>query len=136
MLIPCETEVKLQFVLKNLILIAVSLTKTTKKGLELKQHVVTEVRSCVEKYNTILLFSVDNMRSDKLTKLRIEWRDSRFFLGKNKVIALALGKTPESEIANGISQLSSELKGEVGLLFTNESKKTVRLSCNKFCENT
>lgn len=67
------------------------------------------------------------MRSDKLTKLRIEWRDSRFFLGKNKVIALALGKTPEAEIADGISQLSSELKGEVGLLFTNESKKTVSL---------
>lgn len=109
--------------------VAVSLTKTSKKGLALKQHVVEDVRGCVEKYARIFLLSVHNMRNNKLKNLRAEWTDSRFFFGKNKVIALAFGQSPENEVIEGLHKLSAALKGQCGLLFTNRSKKEV---CNSF----
>ncbi|XP_043256928.1 mRNA turnover protein 4 homolog [Colletes gigas] len=103
----------------------ISLTKTSKKGLALKQHIVEDVRSCVERYHRIFIISVHNMRNNKLKDLRAEWKDSRFFFGKNKVIALALGKSKENEISDGLHKLSEALKGQCGLLFTNRTKKEV-----------
>lgn len=58
--------------------ISVSLTKTKKKGLMVKQQLVDEIRRCVEDYNRIFLFSVQNMRNAKLKDLRTEWRHSRY----------------------------------------------------------
>ncbi|XP_076752351.1 ribosomal protein LP0-like [Xylocopa sonorina] len=112
----------------------ISLTKTSKKGLVLKQQIVQDVRNCVEKYANIFLLSVHNMRNSKLKDIRAEWKDSRFFFGKNKVIALALGKSPENEIAEGICKLSSALRGQCGLLFTNRSKKEVLRSMDEYQE--
>ncbi|XP_017790032.1 PREDICTED: mRNA turnover protein 4 homolog [Habropoda laboriosa] len=103
----------------------ISLTKTSKKGLVLKQQIVEDVRNCVEKYSRIFLLSVHNMRNNKLKYLRAEWKDSRFFFGKNKVIAFALGKSSENEITEGLHNLSMTLRGQCGLLFTNRSKKKV-----------
>lgn len=103
----------------------ISLTKTSKKGLALKQHIVEDVRACVDKYERIFLITVRNMRNNKLKDLRGEWTDSRFMFGKNKIIALAFGKSAEDEIADGICKLSQELKGQCGLLFTNRTKKQV-----------
>lgn len=68
------------------------------------------------------------MRNNKLKDLRSEWKDSRFFFGKNKVIALAFGKLPETEVTEGLHKLSLELRGQCGLLFTNRSKKEVYIS--------
>ena len=93
--------------------------------MELKQQIIQDVRTCAEKYKTIVLFSVENMRNNKLQDLRVEWRGSRFFFGKNKIVALALGKTPETEIIDGVSQLTSHLQGQCALFFTNENKKKV-----------
>jgi hypothetical protein len=107
--------------------IAVSLTKTNKKGLALKQHIIEDVRACVEKYSTVFLFSVHNMRNNKLKEIKTQWTGSRFFFGKNKIVALAFGKTPETEITDGISELSAKLSGQCGLFFTNENKNKVRL---------
>ncbi|KAK1126592.1 hypothetical protein K0M31_004221 [Melipona bicolor] len=103
----------------------ISLTKTTKKGLVLKQQIVEDVRNCVKKYARIFLLSVRNMRNDKLKNIRSEWKDSRFFFGKNKVIALGLGRSLETEVANNLHKLSLALRGQCGLLFTNRSKKEV-----------
>ncbi|XP_076247434.1 ribosomal protein LP0-like [Calliopsis andreniformis] len=103
----------------------ISLTKTSKKGLALKQQIIEDVRNCVEKYDRIFLISVHNMRNSKLKDVRGDWKDSRFFFGKNKVIALAFGKSPENETAEGLYKLSAALKGQCGLLFTNRSKKEV-----------
>lgn len=91
----------------------------------LKSHIIEDVKSCVEKYERIFVFSVHNMRNNKLKNLRDDWTDSRFFFGKNKVVSLGLGKTPETEISDGICKLSNALKGQCGLLFTNKSKKNI-----------
>lgn len=56
----------------------VSLTQTKKKGLGGKQQLVDDVRSCAEKYSNIFLFSVQNMRNNKLKSIRNEWKDSRY----------------------------------------------------------
>jgi len=103
----------------------VSLTKTKKKGLMVKQQLVDEIRRCVEDYNRIFLFSVQNMRNAKLKDLRTEWRHSRFFFGKNKVMALGLGKTKQTETQDKLHKLAKHLIGQCGLLFTNKESDEV-----------
>lgn len=109
-----------------------SLTKTSKKGLALKQQIIEDVRNCVDKYARIFLISVHNMRNNKLKDLRTLWTDSRFFFGKNKVISLAFGKSSENEVVQGLHKLSEMLKGQCGLLFTNRSKTEVCACLSKY----
>lgn len=101
------------------------MTKTSKKGLVLKQQIVEDIRKCASKYQNIFLFSVQNMRNSKLKDVRGEWKDSRFFFGKNKIMALGLGKSPEDEVQDGLHKLSAALKGQRGLLFTDRAKDEV-----------
>ncbi|EDO30123.1 predicted protein [Nematostella vectensis] len=103
----------------------VSLTRTKKKGLELKSGLVKEVQECVDEYAFVYVFSVENMRNSKLKDAREKWKQSRFFFGKNKVMAIALGKTPEDEYKENLCEVSKRLKGQCGLLFTNQSKDDV-----------
>eukprot|EP00124_Ichthyophonus_hoferi_P003218 Ihof_evm2s266 gene=Ihof_evmTU2s266 len=102
-----------------------NLTETKKKGNVLKTGLVDEIRKCVEEYAFIYVFSVRNMRNTKLKDIRTEWRHSRFFMGKNKVMAVALGRTPEEEVAADLHKVSKKLVGNVGLLFTNSTKEEV-----------
>ncbi|KAJ2947770.1 hypothetical protein O0L34_g9550 [Tuta absoluta] len=97
----------------------ISLTQTNKKGLLLKQKTIEEIRKSLSKYEHIFLFTVDNMRNIKLKDLRNEWKDSRFFFGKNKVMAVALGRTKSDEVEDQLNLLSKRLKGQCGLVMTN-----------------
>lgn len=81
----------------------VSLTQTNKKGLLLKQKTIEEIRKSLSKYEHVFLFTVDNMRNTKLKDLRSEWKDSRFFFGKNKVMAIALGKSKTDEVEDQLN---------------------------------
>lgn len=103
----------------------VSLTQTKKKGLEFKQKIIEDVQTCCDKYKHIFLFSVHNMRNTHLKEVRQSWSGSRFYFGKNKVMALALGRTQEDEYKDNLHKLSNQLRGQSGLLFTNKSKKEV-----------
>lgn len=103
----------------------ISLTQTRKKGLEFKQNLVEEIRKCVDLYARVFVFSSQHIKTDKLKEMRIEWGHSRFFLGKNKVMALALGRTPEEELQDNLHKLSQRLVGQCGLLFTNATKQEV-----------
>ena len=49
----------------------------------------------------------------------------RFFLGKNRVIAIALGRTKESESRENLHEVSKRLKGQCGILFTDKPKEEV-----------
>ena len=40
-------------------------------------------------------------------------------------MAIALGKSPESEMMDNLHKMSAKLENEVGLLFTNKSKDYV-----------
>ena len=50
----------------------------------------------------------------------------RFFFGKNRVMAKALGETQEQEYHNNLSTLAQKLTGNVGLLFSNEAPEKVK----------
>ncbi|XP_030078283.1 mRNA turnover protein 4 homolog [Microcaecilia unicolor] len=103
----------------------VTLTKTTKKGLEVKQNLIEELRKCVDTYKYLFVLSIENMRNNKLKEVRNAWKHSRIFFGKNKVMMVALGKSPADEYKDNLHKLSKCLRGEVGLLFTNRTKEEV-----------
>jgi len=104
----------------------VSLTNTRKRPFaETKQSLINEVRECVDNYSRIFVFSVQNMRNSKLKDIRQDWKHSRFFFGKNKVMAIALGKSVEDEYKDDLHKLSDRLYGQCGLLFTNQTKDEV-----------
>nr|XP_054756985.1 mRNA turnover protein 4 homolog [Lytechinus pictus] len=112
----------------------ISLTRTKKKGLETKQSLIEEVRDSVDKYARIVVFSVENMRNSKIKDVRNNWKHSRFFFGKNKVMMVALGKTPEEEYRDNLHRVSKLLIGNVGLLFTNQTKEEVVEYFEEFVE--
>ncbi|KAG7478423.1 hypothetical protein MATL_G00080630 [Megalops atlanticus] len=112
----------------------VSLTKTTKKGLETKQNLIEELRKCVDTYRYLFIFSVANMRNNKIKDVRAAWKHSRFFFGKNKVMMIALGKGPTDEYKDNLHKISKFLRGEVGLLFTNKTKDEVQEYFSSFKE--
>ncbi|XP_026077517.1 mRNA turnover protein 4 homolog [Carassius auratus] len=112
----------------------VSLTKTTKKGLEAKQNLIEELRKCADIYRYVFVFSVENMRNNKLKDIRTAWKHSRFFFGKNKVMMIALGKGPTDEYKDNLHKVSKFLRGEVGVLFTNKTKDEVQEYFSNFKE--
>lgn len=57
----------------------VSLTKTAKKGLKAKQHLVEEIRNSIDKYKFIYVFTTPNMRNSQLKSIRADMKsDSRY----------------------------------------------------------
>ncbi|KAG0169839.1 mRNA turnover 4 [Apophysomyces sp. BC1034] len=105
----------------------VSLTKTDKKGREGKEKLMEEIHQCVDNYSYIWVFSVKDMRNTFLKEVRNEFKsNSRFFMGKNRVMAKALGNTPEEEYKEGLAKIAQQLNNEVGLLFTDKSPEEVQ----------
>jgi mRNA turnover protein 4 len=50
---------------------------------------------------------------------------TRIFLGKNKLMQIALGRTPEDEYADNLRHISSKIADSVGILCTSRSKQEV-----------
>ncbi|KAF4181500.1 hypothetical protein CNMCM7927_000573 [Aspergillus lentulus] len=101
-------------------------SKVTKKShKEQTRRLYANIRECVENYDHLFVFSVDNMRNTYLKDVRTEFADSRLFFGKTKVMAVALGHNPETEAAPNLHKLSSYLTGAVGLLFTSRDPESV-----------
>ncbi|ERN10190.1 hypothetical protein AMTR_s01696p00006390, partial [Amborella trichopoda] len=50
----------------------------------------------------------------------------RFFLGSNKVMQIALGRTAADEVKEGIHEVSKFLQGNTGLVCTNLPKDKVQ----------
>ena len=102
----------------------VSLTKVKKKGREGKEDLVTKVHEGISEYKNSYVISFQNIRAGPFKMLAHKMRDhSKFFLGKNKVMQVALGKTPEDEPADNSHLLSKYLHGQVCLLLSNKSPK-------------
>lgn len=122
------------------------MTKVDKKGKELTIKLFNNVRESLDHYQHCFVFSVQNMRNTYLKDVRSEFADSRFvspypnrkiqekkflirncriFFGKTKVMAKALGTSPEDEYQPSTHLLSKYLVGNVGLLFTNREPVAV-----------
>ncbi|KAL7119503.1 hypothetical protein ACP275_02G066700 [Erythranthe tilingii] len=104
----------------------VTLSKTKKKGREHKETVVNSIRDAAEKFDSVYVFSFENMRNLKFKEFRDRLKSSsRFFLGSNKVMQVALGKTAADEIKSGLHKISKVLHGDSGLCFTSLPKEEV-----------
>ena len=53
------------------------------------------------------------------------FRDSKIFMGKNKILQISLGKGVEDEYADGLHEVSKLISGSVGLLATSRPKSEV-----------
>ncbi|KAL5724378.1 hypothetical protein ACHQM5_007649 [Ranunculus cassubicifolius] len=85
----------------------VTLSKTKKKGREHKEVIVNSIRDAVENYNSIYVFSYQNMRNLKFIMINIyDLRHFEFFLGSNKVMQISLGRSVSDEIRPGIHKVS------------------------------
>ena len=65
------------------------------------------------------------MRNNKLKTVREHWSHSKIFIGKNRVLAKALGNSEEEEYSDNLHLVSRCLKNECGLLATNQSHEDV-----------
>lgn len=105
-----------------------------KPSKERSQTLYQAVHDAIDKYQHIFVFSVENMRNTYLKDIRQALSDSRLFYGKTKVMAKALGSTEEDEHAPGLRKLSKHLKGNVGLLCTNQSPTEVTQYFDEFVQ--
>ncbi len=87
-------------------IILVSLTQTDAKGKELKNRLIEKVRAAADTYKYIYVVKYVNMRTTHFKDVRQDWKDSRFFLGKNKVMQLALGRNEEENYKENAHELS------------------------------
>mmetsp|Transcript_27708 Transcript_27708/g.77616 ORF Transcript_27708/g.77616 Transcript_27708/m.77616 type:complete len:225 (-) Transcript_27708:178-852(-) len=102
----------------------VHLTQTTKRSTrDHKSAYIQQVRDAIDAHDQLYVFTYENMRSTMLKDIRMHFRDkdSRILLGKNKLLQIALGKTPEDEYGDNLRHVSKWIKGSVGLLFTTAS---------------
>jgi mRNA turnover protein 4 len=98
----------------------VSLTKVAKRvGDDKKQQIVEKVHKYLDEYAYCYVFDYKNMTSMPMQSLRQYWNEAKFVIGKNKVLQLALGRTEDDSYKMNSYQLSSYLKGNCGLFFTN-----------------
>ena len=105
----------------------ITLAKTKKKvGLGSKQALVDKIRQAVDRYPRCFVFSIENNRNNHLKSLREEWKGkAAFFMGKNRVMALALGKSEAEEVSDGLHRVAKMLRNQRGLLFADESEEAV-----------
>lgn len=101
-----------------------SLNKTEKKGRAAKARLIEQIRAVVAEYPHAYLFRVRNMRNVLFKTLRTQ-TNGRFFVGKNKVMAVALGRDEASECIPGGAQLAQNLRGDVGLLLSRETPEAL-----------
>ena len=119
----------------------VTLTKTSKKGgLEFKQGLVQRIRESVDTYSNLYVFSVDNMRNNHFKAVREAWKNENrratFFMCKNRVMALALGREEAEEYNDNLHKVSKLLRGpNRGLMLTNEGMLNSRELVIGFLKN-
>ena len=92
----------------------VALTKTKKAGRAIKDRLLSSIRDCLSLYSSLYVLEFHSPRNSRLKDLREEWGASRFFLGKNRVMQTALGRTPSDEQLPGLSSLSPYITGQRG----------------------
>ncbi|GAB4857048.1 hypothetical protein Ancab_014959 [Ancistrocladus abbreviatus] len=111
----------------------VTLTKTKKKGREHKEVIVNAIKDALDRYTFVYVFSFENMRNLKFKEFREQLKStSRFFLGSNKVMQIALGRSNADEIKPGIHKVSKLLRGNSGLFLTNMAKDEVQRLFNEY----
>jgi len=98
------------------------------RGLELKQELVKKIRSRLDSCSHLFVLRLYNERNDKLQAVRAHFptsESSYFFFGKNRVMSLALGRTPATEYLPSLAKITPHLVGKMGLMLTNRSRQEI-----------
>lgn len=103
----------------------ITLTKVKKRGRDGRTELIDKVRAAVDEHAFLYVLKFDALRSVGFNDVRREWRESSLFLGKNKLMALALGRTPEDEVHDNARRVSARLIGDAALLATSRPRKDV-----------
>lgn len=135
----CDTAHNFSYIC---IISTVALTQTSKKTREHKSNIIRDVRETIDDHDAVYLFSYENMRSSKFKKIRMDFRQpdmdgkrSRVFLGKNKLMQIALGRTLEDEYSENLRLVSKKIIGNVGLLMTSKPDSEVEEYFASFAED-
>jgi mRNA turnover protein 4 len=104
----------------------IALTKTKKKPKDAKDKLIEEIRDSSGKFSRLFLLAMENERNAFLQEIRQKLRPGRLICGRNKVMQLALGMTPEAECQDGIHKLAGKITGQCGLLFTDKAPAEVQ----------
>jgi hypothetical protein len=64
------------------------MAKTIKRSKERKQDLVREVRESVDTYSNLFVFSINNMRNNRLKDLRAHWNTSRYEIQPTSILPL------------------------------------------------
>lgn len=84
----------------------VSLTKTAKKDKSFKEELIAKIRESLEKYENLFVFSHTNMTTNPFRDIQQTFSDSKFFMGKNKVMQIALGRSEDDEFKKNLHLVS------------------------------
>ena len=88
----------------------IHLTKVKKQGRERKEKLIERIQKALNEYKYVYILSHENMTTHPFNKIRKDFRDSKFFLGKNKVMQFALGRTPEEEFKDNLCGVAKFLE--------------------------
>lgn len=110
----------------------VSLTKVKKDVQALKSSIVEKVHNYVDSYKSVCVVAYENMTTNPFKELKEQLKNCRFCLGKNKVMAVALGRNEEESYKPNLWMLSEQLKGQCCLFFSNDPLKEIRALFNEF----
>ena len=110
----------------------VSLTKVKPKSREHKEFIVKKVHNFLEKFRYLYVLTFDNMSTNNFKSLKDSLPDSKFLMGKNKVIGVALGNDEENAHKPNSYKITKDLKGHCTIFFTNKSKEECEEVFNNF----
>lgn len=75
----------------------IPLTKTKKTiDKDRKVDLVDKVHNYLDEFSYVYVFRFKNMTNLPMQELRNYWNDSKFVIGKNKVLQIALGKSEDT----------------------------------------
>ncbi len=88
----------------------VALTKVKKKDRLWKESLVQSIRDCIAQYPSVFVFRCENMRNETFKGLREDLSgNSRFFVGGNKLMRAAFGKSEEEEVEKGAAAFARHM---------------------------
>jgi mRNA turnover protein 4 len=110
--------------------------KAKKQTAANKQVLVEQIQEALDAYEHVYVFAVHNMRVEKMNRVRERFKGTtRFFMGKNKVMAVALGRSGELEYKERLSHVAEHLLGNCALMCSNEPLADVQAAFADFGES-
>lgn len=73
----------------------------------------------MKKFKNVYVLTFENMTTNNFKAFKEELNDSKFLMGKNKVMAVAFGTDEENSFMPNSYRVGELLKGHCALFFTN-----------------